>query len=198
MNRIPWNPHRNNLWPLSGHHRGSVLPLCSSGCVCTTWLCSEDVPVPAPRCRPPEPSARSGPRADPQRRFQTSGQRRPKIVPPFAASREGKRRGLLWKTLAGVSVGVPAAAGLQYAASSPRERRKMRIVVEGFGRLFRFVLRALILTLKPPLAFIPRSPEHIPSQPTPHRPVGASSGLSRWEYSSLWITGGPPTWLFVA
>lgn len=133
---------------------------------------------------------------DPQRRVQTCWQRRPKFVPPFPASREGKRRGLLWKTLAGVSVGVPVAAGLQYAASPPRERRKMRIVVEGFGRLCRFVLHASILTLKRPLAFIPRSPEHIPSQlPTLHR---ASSGLSRWEYSSPWITGGPPTWLFVA
>lgn len=83
---------------------------------------------------------------------------------PFPASREGKRRGLLWKTLAGVSVGVPVAAGLQYAVSAPRERRKMRIVVEGFGRLCRFVLHALIWTLKRPLAFIPCSPEHIPSQ----------------------------------
>lgn len=49
---------------------------------------------------------------------------------------------MLWKTLAGVSVGVPVAAGLQYAVSTPRERRKMRIVVEGFGRLCRFVLHA--------------------------------------------------------
>eukprot|EP00066_Takifugu_rubripes_P005249 XP_003969173.2 PREDICTED: uncharacterized aarF domain-containing protein kinase 5 [Takifugu rubripes] len=55
----------------------------------------------------------------------------------FSSLREGKRRGLLWKTLAGLSVGVPVAAGLHYAVSPPRERRKMRIVVEGFGRLCR-------------------------------------------------------------
>lgn len=41
--------------------------------------------------------------------------------------------------LAGISVGVPVAVGVQYAVSPPRERRKMRIVIEGFGRLFRFV-----------------------------------------------------------
>ncbi|XP_041811562.1 uncharacterized aarF domain-containing protein kinase 5 isoform X1 [Chelmon rostratus] len=55
----------------------------------------------------------------------------------FGSLREGKRRGLLWKTLVGVSVGVPVAVGVQYAASAPRERRKMRIVIEGFGRLCR-------------------------------------------------------------
>ncbi|XP_010739270.3 putative aarF domain-containing protein kinase 5 isoform X1 [Larimichthys crocea] len=51
--------------------------------------------------------------------------------------RDGKRRGLLWKTLFGLSVGVPVAVGVHYAVSAPRERRKMKIVVEGFGRLFR-------------------------------------------------------------
>lgn len=55
-------------------------------------------------------------------------------------SREGKRRGLLWKTLVGISVGTPLAVGVQYAVSKPRERRKMRIVIEGFVRFFRFVL----------------------------------------------------------
>uniref|UniRef100_H3D944 AarF domain containing kinase 5 n=1 Tax=Tetraodon nigroviridis TaxID=99883 RepID=H3D944_TETNG len=43
----------------------------------------------------------------------------------------------IWKTLAGVSVGVPVAVGLQYTVSTPRERRKMRVVAEGFGRLCR-------------------------------------------------------------
>lgn len=56
----------------------------------------------------------------------------------YAFSR-GQRRGLLRKTLVGVCVAVPVAAGVKYAVSSPRERRKMRIVVEGFGRLFRLV-----------------------------------------------------------
>jgi len=57
----------------------------------------------------------------------------------FSLSREGKRRGLLWKTLVGLSVGVPVALGVQYAVSDPREKRKMRIVIEGFGRFCRFV-----------------------------------------------------------
>lgn len=56
--------------------------------------------------------------------------------PPF---REGKRRGLLWRTLAAISLGVPAAVGVRYAVSEPKERRKMRIVVEGFGRFCRYV-----------------------------------------------------------
>lgn len=57
----------------------------------------------------------------------------------FPPSREGKRRGLLWKTFVGISVGVPVTVAAQYAISDPRERRKMRIVIEGFGRFFRFV-----------------------------------------------------------
>uniref|UniRef100_A0A3B5L2H9 AarF domain containing kinase 5 n=1 Tax=Xiphophorus couchianus TaxID=32473 RepID=A0A3B5L2H9_9TELE len=42
--------------------------------------------------------------------------------------------GLLWKTLLGLSVGFPLAVGVKYAAAEPRQRRRMRIVVEGFGR----------------------------------------------------------------
>lgn len=48
-------------------------------------------------------------------------------------------RGLLWKTIVGVSVAAPVALGIQYVVSEPRERRKIRIVIEGFGRFFRFV-----------------------------------------------------------
>uniref|UniRef100_A0A1A7WT67 AarF domain containing kinase 5 n=1 Tax=Iconisemion striatum TaxID=60296 RepID=A0A1A7WT67_9TELE len=55
----------------------------------------------------------------------------------FSSLRERKRRGLLWKTLLGLSVGVPVAVGVQYAVSNHRQRRKMRIVIEGFGRFFR-------------------------------------------------------------
>ncbi|XP_058475298.1 uncharacterized aarF domain-containing protein kinase 5 isoform X1 [Solea solea] len=55
----------------------------------------------------------------------------------FSSHREGTRRGLLWKTLVGLLVGVPGAVGVQYALSEPRERRKMRIVVEGLGRFCR-------------------------------------------------------------
>lgn len=64
---------------------------------------------------------------------------------PFLLFRGGKQRGWVWKTLAGVSVGVPVAVGLHYAVSTPRDRRKMRIVAEGFGRLCRFVLHTLTL-----------------------------------------------------
>ncbi|KAM6974240.1 putative aarF domain-containing protein kinase 5 isoform 1-T1 [Tautogolabrus adspersus] len=55
----------------------------------------------------------------------------------FSSLREGKRRGMLWKTLVGVSVGVPVAVGAHYAASDQRARRKTWIVIEGFGRFFR-------------------------------------------------------------
>ncbi|XP_017276430.1 uncharacterized aarF domain-containing protein kinase 5 isoform X2 [Kryptolebias marmoratus] len=56
---------------------------------------------------------------------------------PFSSIRESKRRGLVWKTIVGISVIVPVAAGVQYAVSDHRQRRKMRIVIEGFGRFFR-------------------------------------------------------------
>ncbi|XP_068431621.1 uncharacterized aarF domain-containing protein kinase 5 isoform X2 [Clinocottus analis] len=56
---------------------------------------------------------------------------------PFSSLREGKRRGLLWKTLVGASVGVPVAAGVQYAVSEPRDRRRMKILIEGLGRFCR-------------------------------------------------------------
>ncbi|XP_029369355.1 putative aarF domain-containing protein kinase 5 isoform X3 [Echeneis naucrates] len=55
----------------------------------------------------------------------------------FSTHREGKRRGLLWKALIGISVGIPGVLGLHYAVSEPRERRKMRILTEGLGRFCR-------------------------------------------------------------
>ncbi|XP_068603148.1 uncharacterized aarF domain-containing protein kinase 5 [Brachionichthys hirsutus] len=55
----------------------------------------------------------------------------------FSSLRGSKHSGLLWKSIVGVSLGLPVAVGVQYAASAPRERRKMRIVIEGFGRLCR-------------------------------------------------------------
>ncbi|XP_015240921.1 PREDICTED: uncharacterized aarF domain-containing protein kinase 5 [Cyprinodon variegatus] len=64
--------------------------------------------------------------------------RRPhQTIRSFSSVRAGRQRGLLWKTLLGLSVGLPAAAAAKYAASEPRQRRKMRIVVEGFGRFCR-------------------------------------------------------------
>ncbi|XP_061787504.1 uncharacterized aarF domain-containing protein kinase 5 isoform X1 [Nerophis lumbriciformis] len=65
---------------------------------------------------------------------------------PFTTLREGRRGGLLWKTLAAVAVGVPAAAGVKYAVSGPRERRKMRIVIEGFGRFCRSLSVGLFIS----------------------------------------------------
>ncbi|XP_038581129.1 uncharacterized aarF domain-containing protein kinase 5 isoform X3 [Micropterus salmoides] len=66
---------------------------------------------------------------------------------PFSSLREGKRRGLLWKTLVGISVGTPLAVGVQYAVSKPRERRKMRIVIEGFVRFFRSVSVGIFISV---------------------------------------------------
>ncbi|XP_074470027.1 putative aarF domain-containing protein kinase 5 isoform X1 [Sebastes fasciatus] len=65
----------------------------------------------------------------------------------FSSLREGKRRGLLWKTLFGISVGVPLAVGVQYAVSEPRDRRKMKIVIEGFGRLFRSLSVGILISV---------------------------------------------------
>ncbi|XP_067364005.1 uncharacterized aarF domain-containing protein kinase 5 isoform X2 [Channa argus] len=55
----------------------------------------------------------------------------------FSSIRESKHRGVLRKTLAAVSVGLPVSVAVWYAASEPREKRKMRIVIEGFGRFCR-------------------------------------------------------------
>uniref|UniRef100_A0A146QHW6 AarF domain containing kinase 5 n=1 Tax=Fundulus heteroclitus TaxID=8078 RepID=A0A146QHW6_FUNHE len=51
--------------------------------------------------------------------------------------RAGKHRALFWKTLLGLSVSFPLAAGAKYAVSDRRQRRRMRIVIEGFGRFCR-------------------------------------------------------------
>ncbi|XP_061671507.1 uncharacterized aarF domain-containing protein kinase 5 isoform X2 [Syngnathoides biaculeatus] len=65
----------------------------------------------------------------------------------FSALREGRRRGLLWKTLAAVAVGAPVAAGVRYAVSDQRERRKMRIVTEGFGRFCRSLSVGFVISV---------------------------------------------------
>ncbi|XP_068587347.1 uncharacterized aarF domain-containing protein kinase 5 [Cebidichthys violaceus] len=65
---------------------------------------------------------------------------------PFSSLREGKRRGLLWKTLVGVSVGVPVAVGVRYAASEPRDRRRMKILIEGFGRFCRCLSVGIVMS----------------------------------------------------
>ncbi|KAL3044275.1 hypothetical protein OYC64_004006 [Pagothenia borchgrevinki] len=55
----------------------------------------------------------------------------------FSSIREVKRRGLVWKTLLGFSVGVPVAAGVHYAASEPRDRRRTKILIQGITRFCR-------------------------------------------------------------
>ncbi|XP_071355870.1 uncharacterized aarF domain-containing protein kinase 5 isoform X2 [Trachinotus anak] len=65
----------------------------------------------------------------------------------FSSHREGRRRGLLWKTFVGICVGVPVAVGVQYAVSEPRERRKMRIVIEGFSRFCRSLSVGILISV---------------------------------------------------
>ncbi|PWA15300.1 hypothetical protein CCH79_00008579, partial [Gambusia affinis] len=66
---------------------------------------------------------------------------------PDPSASPGKRRGLLWKTLLGLSVGFPLAVGVKYAAAEPRQRRRMRIVVEGFGRFCRSLSVGIFISM---------------------------------------------------
>ncbi|XP_040044340.1 putative aarF domain-containing protein kinase 5 isoform X3 [Gasterosteus aculeatus] len=66
---------------------------------------------------------------------------------PFGSLREGKRRGLLWKTLVGVSVGLPVAAGVQYAVSDPSDRRRTKVLIEGFGRFCRCLSVGMLISV---------------------------------------------------
>ncbi|KAM9737935.1 putative aarF domain-containing protein kinase 5 [Menidia menidia] len=65
----------------------------------------------------------------------------------FNSLRGGKRRGPLWKALVGLSVGVPVAVAVGYSVSEPREKRKMRIVMEGFGRFCRSLSVGLYISV---------------------------------------------------
>ncbi|KAK2830087.1 hypothetical protein Q5P01_018018 [Channa striata] len=65
----------------------------------------------------------------------------------FPPSREGQHRGLLRKTLAVVSVGVPLSVAVHYAVSEPREKRKMSIVIEGFGRFCRSLFVGIYISV---------------------------------------------------
>nr|XP_056710122.1 uncharacterized aarF domain-containing protein kinase 5 [Euleptes europaea] len=48
-------------------------------------------------------------------------------------------RGLLKKVFLGVALGLPLAAGVQYALAEKQKRRKMRLLVDGMGRFVRSV-----------------------------------------------------------
>ncbi|XP_062342831.1 uncharacterized aarF domain-containing protein kinase 5 isoform X1 [Osmerus eperlanus] len=61
--------------------------------------------------------------------------------------RAGKSRGLLKKTFLGVAIGVPVVVGLQYSVSEPRERRRLKILIEGVGRFCRSIHVGLSISL---------------------------------------------------
>ncbi|XP_035285440.1 uncharacterized aarF domain-containing protein kinase 5 isoform X2 [Anguilla anguilla] len=66
---------------------------------------------------------------------------------PFSSGRGGKRRGVLKTMLLGVSVGVPLVVGVRYAISEPRERRKMKVLVEGIGRFCRSLYVGILISV---------------------------------------------------
>ncbi|XP_028316657.1 putative aarF domain-containing protein kinase 5 isoform X2 [Gouania willdenowi] len=65
----------------------------------------------------------------------------------FSSLRRVTHAGLLWKTLLGLTVGVPVVVGGKYAVSNPSERRKLRIVFEGFGRFCRSLSVGLVISV---------------------------------------------------
>ncbi|KAM4725231.1 putative aarF domain-containing protein kinase 5 isoform 1-T1 [Anableps anableps] len=71
----------------------------------------------------------------------------PRSTRSLSVARTGKRRGLFWKSLLGLSVGLPLAAGVKYAASEPRQRRRMRVVFEGFGRFCRSLSVGIFISM---------------------------------------------------
>uniref|UniRef100_A0A6Q2Z1R5 ABC1 atypical kinase-like domain-containing protein n=1 Tax=Esox lucius TaxID=8010 RepID=A0A6Q2Z1R5_ESOLU len=62
-------------------------------------------------------------------------------------TRAGKSLGRFRKMFLGVAVGVPAVLGVQYALAEPRERRKIKILVEGVGRFFRSIYVGLYISV---------------------------------------------------
>ncbi|KAB5530611.1 hypothetical protein PHYPO_G00131310 [Pangasianodon hypophthalmus] len=65
----------------------------------------------------------------------------------FSTQRSGRSLRPLRKLLIGVSVGVPAAVGVRYALSDPKDRRKMRILVEGAGRFCRSLYIGFLISV---------------------------------------------------
>ncbi|XP_066571954.1 putative aarF domain-containing protein kinase 5 [Amia ocellicauda] len=60
--------------------------------------------------------------------------------------RPAKSRGLVKTVILGVTAAAPFAFGLQYALSGPKERRKMKLVVEGTGRFCRSLYVGLLIS----------------------------------------------------
>ncbi|CAM5107386.1 unnamed protein product [Natator depressus] len=66
-------------------------------------------------------------------------------TPPMQC--RGRRRGLLWKALLAVGLGLPLAAGTRYGLADAQERRKMRLLVEGVGRFGRSLYLGMRISL---------------------------------------------------
>ncbi|MCJ8745985.1 hypothetical protein PDJAM_G00136670 [Pangasius djambal] len=65
----------------------------------------------------------------------------------FSTQSSGRSLRPLRKLLIGVSVGVPAVVGVRYALSDPKDRRKMRILVEGAGRFCRSLYIGFLISV---------------------------------------------------
>ncbi|KAG7317402.1 hypothetical protein KOW79_019700 [Hemibagrus wyckioides] len=65
----------------------------------------------------------------------------------FSTQRSGRSLQPLRKLLIGVSVGVPVVVGVRYALSDPKDRRKMRILVEGAGRFCRSLCIGFLISV---------------------------------------------------
>ncbi|XP_053348316.1 uncharacterized aarF domain-containing protein kinase 5 [Clarias gariepinus] len=65
----------------------------------------------------------------------------------FTTQRSGRSLRPLRKLLIGVSVGVPVVMGVHYALSEPRDRRKIRILVEGSGRFCRSLYVGFLISV---------------------------------------------------
>ncbi|XP_017310413.1 uncharacterized aarF domain-containing protein kinase 5 isoform X1 [Ictalurus punctatus] len=65
----------------------------------------------------------------------------------FSMQRSGRSLRPLRKLLIGASVGVPMAVGVNYALSDPKDRRMMRILVEGTGRFCRSLYIGFLISV---------------------------------------------------
>ncbi|KAJ7991374.1 hypothetical protein DPEC_G00283150 [Dallia pectoralis] len=63
------------------------------------------------------------------------------------SQRPGRSRGWFGKMFLGVAMGVPAVLGVRYALAEPRERRKLKILVEGVDRFCRSLYVGLYISV---------------------------------------------------